>query len=115
MRTDRPKPRKPYNPERKTKNQVLIEIMRLVNDYLPSASESDLQWLSQKLFTLSATTGDRSHDKPMPATPTDSKVGSEDKIQEMAARFARGENLYHSEDCILISDNQQSTEGDERW
>lgn len=103
------------SPAQQKRNQTLLELTHQVVQFREGASESDLLWLGFELMKLGHLTCEIVHRKPEPVEPTEAKIGSEDKIDVMAERFERGEGLYHSEDCVLISDDQQPTENDERW
>lgn len=99
----------------KRRNQHFAPIGKAVAKFREKATEADLLWMGFELMKLGHLTCEIVHQKPEPAEPTAAKIGSDEKIEVLAARFERGENLYHEADSLLISDDQQSTEGDERW
>lgn len=103
------------SPAQEKRMKALLELSHLVVQFREGASESDLLWLGLELFKLGHSTCEIVHRKPDPVEPTAAKIGSDDKIAVMSERFERGESLYHESDCILISDDQQPTDGDERW
>lgn len=50
----------------------------------------------------------------VPGNPTKAKPGSEEKIEMLAARYAAGEPLWHTDDCYDHGPKEQEIMGESR-